>query len=185
MLELGDQEFLSAGGAPHEHRAHWGPQYSSSKLPKMDFPVFDGEDPKLWLSRCDDYFDMYMVEPSQWIRVASMRMTGATSHWLQSLDIKVKKMSWEEFCQLVLDPFGWDQYELLIRQLFHIRQSGAVQEYADRFTGLVDQLLAYGKTTDPLFYALRFVDGLWDDIRSVVHMQRPSTVDVVCVLALL
>jgi len=52
---------------------------------------------------------------------------------------------------LVLDRFGQDQYELLIRQLFHIRQSGAVQEYADRFTGLVDQLIAYGKTTDPLF----------------------------------
>jgi len=69
------------------------------------------------------------------------------------------------------DRFGRDQYELLIRQLFHIRQSGAVQEYADRFTGLVDQLLTYGKTTDPLFYALRFVDGLRDDIRSVVHMQ--------------
>ena len=40
--------------------------------------------------------------------------------WLQSLDLKVKKMSWEEFCQLVLDHFGRDQYELLIRQLFHI-----------------------------------------------------------------
>ena len=24
-LELGDQEFHSARGAPHEHRAHWGP----------------------------------------------------------------------------------------------------------------------------------------------------------------
>ena len=151
----------------------------------MDFPIFDGEDPKLWLSCCDDYFDMYMVEPSRWIRVASMRMTGASSRWLQSLDLKVKKMSWEEFYRLVLDRFGRDQYELLIRQLFHIRQSGAVQEYADRFTGLVDQLLAYGKTTDPLFYALRFMDGLRDDICSTVHMQRPSTVDAACVLALL
>ena len=92
----------------------------------MDFLVFDGEDPKLWLSHCDDYFDMYMVEPSQWIRVASMQMTRAASRWLQSLDLKVKKMSWEEFCQLVLDRFGRDQYELLIRQLFHIRQFGAI-----------------------------------------------------------
>jgi hypothetical protein len=48
----------------------------------MDFLVFDGEDPKLWLSHCDDYFDMYFVETSQWIRVATMRMTGASSRWL-------------------------------------------------------------------------------------------------------
>jgi len=92
----------------------------------MDFPVFDGEDPKLWLSRCDDYFDMYSVERSQWIHVATMRMTGAASRWLQSLDPKVKKVSWEEFCQMVLDHFGRDQYELLIRQMFHIRQTGNV-----------------------------------------------------------
>jgi len=80
----------------------------------MDFPVFDGEDPKLWLSRCDDYFDMYSVEPSQWICVATMRMTGAASRWLQSLDPKVKKVSWEEFCQMVLDRFGKHQYELVL-----------------------------------------------------------------------
>jgi hypothetical protein len=48
----------------------------------MDFLVFDGEDPKLWLSHSDDYFDMYFVEPSQWIRVATMQMTGAASRWL-------------------------------------------------------------------------------------------------------
>ena len=86
---------------------------------------------------------------------------------------------------MVLDCFGRDLYELLIRQLFHIRQTRNVQEYIDRFTGLVDQLIAYGKTTDPLFYAMRFVDGLRDDIRSAVHMQCPSSVDAACVLALL
>lgn len=108
----------------------------------MDFPPFDGENPKLWFGRCDDYFDMYSVEPSQCIRVATMRMTHAASRWLQSFHPKVKIVSWEEFCKLVLDRFGRDQYELLIRQLFHIRQCGGVQEYADRFTGLVDQLIA-------------------------------------------
>ena len=81
----------------------------------MDFPIFYGENPKLWLSRCDDYFDMYFVEPSQWIRVATMRMTGVASRWLQSLDPKVKTVSWEEFCKLVLDHFGRDQHEILIR----------------------------------------------------------------------
>ena len=46
-------------------------------------------------------------------------------------------------------------------------------------------MIAYGKNTDPLFYAMCFVDGLRDDIRSAVHMQRPSSVDAACVLALL
>jgi hypothetical protein len=128
---------------------------------------------------------MYFVEPSQWIWVATMQVSGAAACWLQSLDPSFRSGSWGEFCRLVLDRFGKDQHEVLLRQLLHIRQTAGVQEYADHFTKLVDQLLAYGKNKDPLFYAMRFVDGLRDDIRSAVQMQRPPTVDTSMVLALL
>jgi hypothetical protein len=36
-----------------------------------------------------------------------------------------------------------------------------------------------------MYYAMRFVDGLRVDIRNVVHLQRPSTLDIACMLALL
>jgi hypothetical protein len=35
----------------------------SERLPKLPFPEFDGENPILWLSRCEDYFEMYNIEP--------------------------------------------------------------------------------------------------------------------------
>jgi len=60
-----------------------------------------------------------------------------------------------------------------------------VQEYIDKYTGLVEQLIAYGRNTDPLYFAMRFVDGLRADIRAAVHLQRPTTLDTACVLALL
>jgi hypothetical protein len=34
------------------------------KLPKMNFPTFNGEHPKLWQSHCETYFDMYGVDQS-------------------------------------------------------------------------------------------------------------------------
>jgi hypothetical protein len=52
----------------------------------------------------------------------------------------------------------------LLRQLFQIRQTGSVQEYTDQFTAIVDELSAYGGTTDPLYYTMRYVDGLKDYI---------------------
>ena len=94
-------------------------------------------------------------------------------------------MTWHAFCALVLERFGKDQHELLIRQLFHIRQTGAVQEYADKFTSIVDGLIAYGKNTDPIYYAMKFVDGLREDICTIVHMQRPLTLVTAVALALL
>jgi hypothetical protein len=32
------------------------------QLPKLHFPKLDSENPKLWQSRCESYFEMYAVE---------------------------------------------------------------------------------------------------------------------------
>lgn len=83
------------------------------------------------------------------------------------------------------ERFGTDQYQSLVRQLFHIKQLGTVVEYIEQFSNLVDQLSAYESVADPLFFSTRFVDGLRDDIRAVVLVQRPSDLDTACTLALL
>jgi len=154
-------------------------------LPKFNFPVFSRENPKLWITNCEDYFELYSVEPHMWIKAATMNLSGAAARWVQSLDHRGRQFSWKQFCKLVLDRFGKSQYEALIRQLFRIRQTSTVQEYIDNFSELVDQLLAYTRHTDPLFFAMRFMDGLRDEIRTAVHMQRPNSFDEACVLALL
>jgi hypothetical protein len=89
-----------------------------------------------------------------------------------------------DFYSWIHDRFRHDQHEALIRQLFHIKQSGLVQAYVDQFSVMVDQLVAYESDANPLYYAMRFVDGLRDDSRSVVMIQRPSTLDSACALAL-
>jgi hypothetical protein len=86
---------------------------------------------------------------------------------------------------MVLEHFGKDHHELLIRQLFNIHMSGTISEYITEYTKIVEQLIAYGKHTDPIYFAMRFVDGLRDDICQAVHMHRPSTLDSACSLTLL
>jgi hypothetical protein len=61
---------------------------------------------------------------------------------------------------------------------------GSIQDYVDQFSVLVDQLATYISDADPLYYAMRFVDGLQDDIKSMVVIQWPSTLDSACSLAL-
>lgn len=146
----------------------------SNRLPKLNFPSFDGTQPRLWISRCEDYFELYEVDRSMWVRVSAMHFTSAASRWLPSVSNLLRSCSWEAFCHLILDRFGRDQHELLIRQLLAIKQSGSVEEYIDQFSALVDQLAAYQPTPDPLYFALRFMDGLKDEIRSPVMLQRPS-----------
>lgn len=157
------------------------------KLPKLNFPNFEGNNPKLWLFGCEDYFNMYDVDTSIWVKVVVMQfqVSSSAARWALSVDRQLKRVGWGEFGAMLIDRFGRDQQELLIRQLFHIRQTSSVAEYISRFNELVDQLIAYGHTTDPLYYSTRFVDGLRDDIRSVVLVQQPSTRNTACTLAML
>jgi len=70
-----------------------------------------------------------------------MHLSGAAACWLQSVEEQVRSGGWEQFQELVMNRFGKDQHELLVCQLFHIHQSTIVQDYIDKFTGLVDQFL--------------------------------------------
>jgi hypothetical protein len=78
-----------------------------------------------------------------------------------------------------------EQQELVTRKLFHIRQTSSIQDYVDSFCELIDILVTYEHTTDPLYYTMKFIDGLRDDIKSVILVQRPSTLDIAYALDLL
>jgi hypothetical protein len=161
-----------------------GPRYNSlGNLPKLNFSSFDGENPKLWQKRCEDYFHIYVVDPSVWIRVATMQFTGPAARWWQSVEYRAPTMSWGEFGSMILERFGKDQHQWLLRQLFHIRQTSSVTAYVDEFFQLVDKLNAYQVQSDPLYYTMKFVDGLRDDIKAVVMLQRPHDLDTTTVLA--
>ncbi|XP_035822042.1 uncharacterized protein [Zea mays] len=156
-----------------------------SGLPKINFPVFDGTCPKLWQKKCENYFEMYATEEVAWVKVATMHFNGVANRWLQSIEPRLASFSWHQFCQAVHDRFGREQHELVIRKLFHIRQTSSVQDYVDRFCELIDLLVTYEHTTDPLYYTMRFIDGLRDGIKAVILVQRPRDLDTACALALL
>jgi hypothetical protein len=175
-----------AADSSHARTTPRGVDFSPSQacLLKLQFLVFSGEDPQLWCLRCENYFDMYGVESSLWIRVASMHFEGFAARWLQSVERLISSLTWAELCSMLHDWFGRDQHEALIRQLFHIRQVGSIADYVEHFSVLVDQLTAYQVTDNSLHYAMRFIDGLKEDTRPNVMIQRPSTLDSACALAL-
>jgi hypothetical protein len=79
------------------------------KLPKMNFPKFEGENPKLWKSCCESYFEMYDIDTSIWVKVASMHFDGPAARWLQSMEHRVCTTNWSELCSWIHDRFGQDQ----------------------------------------------------------------------------
>lgn len=94
-------------------------------------------------------------------------------------------ISWLELCDRVCRKFTRDRQELLIRHWFHVGQTSSVAEYVERFDGLMHQLLSYDNALTPLYFLTKFVDGLKDEIRGVVMLQKPVDLDAACSVALL
>ena len=64
--------------------------FSSGKLPKLNFPYFEGENCRLWISRVELYFEMYHVDSSMWVSLEAYHCTDAAARWIQSIEKKVE-----------------------------------------------------------------------------------------------
>lgn len=153
--------------------------------PWIELPRFDGSNPKLWQTGCEDYFRFWNTPQSQWVSFASSLFDGPTAHWLESVQHRAPNASWSEFCSLLLSCFGRNKHQNLLRQLFHIRQTSTVEEYVERFSELFDQLTAYEDHPNTVHYVTRFMEGLTPAVRMLVGIQQPLDLDSAYALALL
>lgn len=87
----------------------------------VDFPQFDGSNPKIWVKRCENYFDVYDVSTAYWVKLATMNFGGSAVFWMQSIEADLRKCSWEDLCKAVLGRFERDQHNHIIRKFFHVK----------------------------------------------------------------
>lgn len=161
------------------------PVTSPQAIPAMGFPRFDGENPRLWRTMCEQYFHMYSVDRSYWLSMATLNFSTSAAIWLQSVQKKLVGLDWEGFCDFLCSKFGRDQHQQLIRQFYQTKQISSVAEFVERFDALMNHLLSYSESIHPLYFLTRFVEGLREDIRAVVIIQQPVDLDAACRLALL
>jgi hypothetical protein len=50
----------------------------------MDFPRFNGSDPRIWLDKCNAYFALYQIPPAFRVSTAFIHMSESTAHWFQT-----------------------------------------------------------------------------------------------------
>ena len=85
----------------------------------------------------------------------------------------------------MFDRFDKDQYQLLLRQLDGLKQTGSVVEYQTAFEQLAHGILLYNPAFDDIYFVTRFIGGLKEEIRSAILLHRPKDVDTASALALL
>jgi hypothetical protein len=82
--------------------------YPSHKyLPKLDFPKFNCDNPKIWAKKCEVYFDVFFVLESLCTRYATLNFTNRAALWLETVEVSDRIEDWETPCPLVFKR--WDR----------------------------------------------------------------------------
>lgn len=142
--------------------------------PSLNFPQVLGENLKIWKTMCEQYFAMYQIHESYFVPMSTLHFSGAVAIWLQSVQSKIGPLDWETFRDLLCTRFGRDRHQLLIRQFYVLRQTSSVADYIEKFETLMNHLISYSDATHPLYVLTRFMEGLRNDNRVVVMVQRST-----------
>lgn len=176
-FDLGDCSEKGMGGLQSPGRS------SGSRLPKTNFPKFDGDNPKLWKTNSEKYFSMYQVPYETWSSFATLHFVGNAALWLQTYEELHCVESWPELCVVVHGKFGKDKYQQHLEELEGLSQVGGVDEYYTKFEELMHRVLVYNKSYDETFFVTRFMGGLKTEIKTTIKLHKPRTVDLALSLA--
>jgi hypothetical protein len=57
-------------------------QVHRTTLPKLLFPKFSGENPRIWVDKCCDYFRIFNIPECLWTTAVSLHMEDNAAKWL-------------------------------------------------------------------------------------------------------
>ncbi|CAD6253645.1 unnamed protein product [Miscanthus lutarioriparius] len=95
----------------------------------MEFPKFDGSNPRWWRDQCEIYFEVYPVHATMKTRFTTLNFKKPAATWLQTVQRHGRIVEWERLRELVMAKFEKDQYEVLLRQFGALKLTASVLEY--------------------------------------------------------
>ena len=152
-------------------------------LPKMPFPTFSGDHPKIWINKCNNYFTMYSIPESLWVTAATMYLQDNAAMWWEAYKLSTPTVNWQTFCQDIQSKFGNDDYRTALADLIALRQTGTVEDYTAQFHALQYKITMHSAKHDELYFATQYFAGLKDDIKATVEPQVPLIVDRAALIA--
>jgi hypothetical protein len=147
----------------------------SSKMAKLDFPQYSGDDPTEWFNWVDQFFEYQETVDNQKVSLASFHLEGEANQWWQWLHRAYKEegrtVTWEIFEEELWARFGPTKCEDFDEALSKIRQVGSLRDYQKEFERLGNRV--HGWTQKALVGT--FMSGLKVEISDAIRMFKPRT----------
>lgn len=144
---------------------------------RLDFPHFNGDNQRNWLRKCHRFFIVNPMAEHEKVILASMHLEGKTEYWYVDYVEGREHMGWNMFVAMVMDRFEEEERENLVGDFNKLKQDGYVESYKIQFEQLKAFMLQNNRGLTEDYFVKSFLSGLKDEIRSMVMMMRPLTVN--------
>jgi len=145
--------------------------------PKIEFPVFEGNDPRGWIKKCTRYFGLCKVNEDQRVDLASLSLKGPAETWFASYIMGRRGVTWEDFVVDVCNRFRDNIDSKVVEDFNKLQQSGSLDEYLAKFEELKTLLLINNPAMPDMYLLESFVGGLKPAIKAMVRAFRPPNLD--------
>ncbi|XP_027151895.1 uncharacterized protein LOC113751950 [Coffea eugenioides] len=146
-----------------------------ARLPKMDFPAFDGNSPREWVRRANKYFQIHGVEEGLKSDISQLHFQEKADIWFHGMYHEKGVVPWKELAMAVCERFGEGDPEEAIEEFNKLMQTGSVTEYLEKFEQLKSMVMLSLPGQPDSYYKSCFLSGLKEEIVSMVRMTRPHT----------
>ncbi|KAK2987101.1 hypothetical protein RJ640_011812, partial [Escallonia rubra] len=163
----GSKQFRQSKGDEGSHREFHQVTNGNlfTKLPKIEFPRFSGEDSYGWVRKAERYFEFNPMDANLKVNFASVHFEGQAEYWFSTYIKPRGRVYWQDFVRDLHARFAKLFKESVLGEFHKLRQVGTVEQYYNEFETLRSILVNEGGRFDELYFTQSFVSGLRDEIR--------------------
>ncbi|XP_026399763.1 uncharacterized protein LOC113295647 [Papaver somniferum] len=143
------------------------------RMPKLDFPRFDGDNPKSWIRKCEYYFQMHNTHELHKTRMAAIHLDGKSTKWYDNFCLNKADIPWKYFCDNVCARFENPAQDNGLSN--KLSQLTIVDAYFEEFEYNKALLLGVHHDFPESYFIVSFIGGLKEELRNSVLMFDPKT----------
>ncbi|KAK2966031.1 hypothetical protein RJ640_012290 [Escallonia rubra] len=139
------------------------------RLPKLSFPRFSGDDPRGWVRKAEQYFDLCPVHEDYKVPYASVHFDAQAEHWYAAYIKPIENVDWDFFVRDLYARFSVLTGVSVLGEFNKLHQMGTVDDYFNRFEALRAQVVQEFDYLDESYFCMSFIGGLRPEIQSRVE----------------
>ncbi|XP_026441777.1 uncharacterized protein LOC113340943 [Papaver somniferum] len=157
----------------HIQHQFFPPQYH--RVPKLDFPRFDGDNPRGWIPKSERYFHLNNIEEHLKVNIAAIYLEGKAEKFFLNFQINRPRITWSDLVLHLCARFENPIEENFVGSFNKLIQSSTVDDYYEEFESLKSLMLNMNPSLTDTYFVMRFLSGLKEEIGKSVSMFQPAT----------